>query len=76
MINLTRQDALAGVQNAMEEANGPGMTFADFAKAAISYLESYDAQFAREQDAPCSVCGRPWDTRICPLGGCPLGADL
>ena len=27
-------------------------------------------------DAPCASCGKPADTRLCHMGGCPLGADL
>ena len=27
-------------------------------------------------DAPCPSCGKPWDTKTCHMGGCPLGDDL
>ncbi len=30
----------------------------------------------RDPKADCPHCGKPWDTRSCAMGGCPLGADL
>lgn len=39
-------------------------------------FEIVAAESAPKPDAPCPSCGKPWDTKTCHMGGCPLGADL
>ena len=31
---------------------------------------------ATRAEAPCAACGKPADTPLCAMSGCPLGADL
>lgn len=41
-----------------------------------AYFKVRGVHFQPDVTAPCRFCGKPWDTRSCPVAGCPLGADL
>lgn len=68
MITLTRDDAITAIDNIARQ-NMP-------AARIVNFLIEHGAVFQPPADAPCGHCGKPWDTRRCAIGGCPLGADL
>lgn len=69
MITATREEVIANIRYLLDVSTGK-------ATRAVKYLEDQGIVFQPPVNSPCRACGKPWDTRSCSMGGCPLGADL
>lgn len=76
MITLTREEMVDEISDALSNACDMDVTWGQYAEAVVKCLEGHGAAFARPPHAPCPSCGKPANTVSCPMGGCPLGADL
>jgi hypothetical protein len=69
---------LIGPQQGWRHIGGRRIDWPEALKRALTQIEDvlkYPAGRPVSRD-PCPHCGKPWDTKWCSVGGCPLGADL
>jgi len=69
VITLTRAEAVKEIDRIISRSQQPAVEI-------VAFLAVLGVGFQPDAKAPCRHCGNPWWTRSCPIGGCPLGADL
>ncbi len=80
VVEWDRSDIVNAVSDAMQDVHDMDTNFGDYAEAAVDWFAQHwrEIRLTMQADphAPCSSCGKPWNTKSCSMGGCPLGADI